>query len=388
MRRGLVIFGKEIKDTIRDRRTFIMIVIMPLFLYPLLFSILGLVTQFEKKKAGETIYTVGVVEGGYNTGFLEFLKSQKRIRIEVIKDKSELGKRNDLKCVIEVNNHSDTPDVFIYYDTANGESRMAMKRVKELLLRYKNMLVISQLKEMGINEGILNPFRIKDISITSARRMGGFLLSQIIPYLLIVVAFSSAIYTASDIVAGEKERRTLETLFVTNAGSAEIIIGKILTIFTISFSASVSALIGLGITFYTGFSFTEGFPNAYNISIPLFNTFFMLLVLLPLLWIFSSLLFNVACVSRTVRESNTTSTYILFGVIFLALFSIIRVTSPDKKLFFIPVLNTALLQQQILVGELNRFSLISVLTIDFLLCIALFLTAMYLFKNREFLLRS
>jgi len=388
MRRGLVIFGKEIKDTIRDRRTFIMIVIMPLFLYPLLFSILGLVTQFEKKKAGETIYTVGVVEGGFNTGFLEFLKSQKRIRIEVIKDKSELGKRNDLKCVIEVNNHSDTPDVFIYYDTANEESRMAMKRVKELLLRYKNMLVISQLKEMGINEGILNPFRIKDISITSARRMGGFLLGQIIPYLLIVVAFSSAIYTASDIVAGEKERRTLETLFVTNAGSAEIIIGKILTIFTISFSASVSALIGLSITFYTGFSFTEGFQNAYNISIPLFNTFFMLLVLLPLLWIFSSLLFNVACVSRTVRESNTTSTYILFGVIFLALFSIIRVTSPDKKLFFIPVLNTALLQQQILIGELNRFSLISVLTIDFLLCIALFLTAMYLFKNREFLLRS
>ncbi len=388
MRRGLVIFGKEIKDTIRDRRTFIMIVIMPLFLYPLLFSILGLVTQFEKKKAGETIYTVGVVEGGFNTGFLEFLKSQKRIRIEVIKDKSELGKRNDLKCVIEVNNHSDTPDVFIYYDTANEESRMAMKRVKELLLRYKNMLVISQLKEMGINEGILNPFRIKDISITSARRMGGFLLGQIIPYLLIVVAFSSAIYTASDIVAGEKERRTLETLFVTNAGSAEIIIGKILTIFTISFSASVSALIGLSITFYTGFSFTEGFQNAVNISIPLFNTFFMLLVLLPLLWIFSSLLFNVACVSRTVRESNTTSTYILFGVIFLALFSIIRVTSPDKKLFFIPVLNTALLQQQILIGELNRFSLISVLTIDFLLCIALFLTAMYLFKNREFLLRS
>ena len=388
MRRGLVIFGKEIKDTIRDRRTFIMIVIMPLFLYPLLFSILGLVTQFEKKKAGETIYTVGVVEGGFNTGFLEFLKSQKRIRIEVIKDKSELGKRNDLKCVIEVNNHSDTPDVFIYYDTANEESRMAMKRVKELLLRYKNMLVISQLKEMGINEGILNPFRIKDISITSARRMGGFLLGQIIPYLLIVVAFSSAIYTASDIVAGEKERRTLETLFVTNAGSAEIIIGKILTIFTISFAASVSALIGLSITFYTGFSFTEGFQNAYNISIPLFNTFFMLLVLLPLLWIFSSLLFNVACVSRTVRESNTTSTYILFGVIFLALFSIIRVTSPDKKLFFIPVLNTALLQQQILIGELNRFSLISVLTIDFLLCIALFLTAMYLFKNREFLLRS
>jgi len=139
---------------------------------------------------------------------------------------------------------------------------------------------------------------------------------------------------------------------------------------------------------YTGCAFPGGLQNVYNISIPWFNLFFMLLVLLPLLWLLSSLLFNIPCVSKTVRESNTISSYILLGVIFLALFSILRVMSPDKKLFFIPVLNTALVQQQILIGEFNGIHLTITLITDIFLCIVLLLTALYIFKNREFLLRS
>ncbi|PIP13853.1 MAG: hypothetical protein COX49_00995, partial [bacterium (Candidatus Stahlbacteria) CG23_combo_of_CG06-09_8_20_14_all_40_9] len=190
-----------------------------------------------------------------------------------------------------------------------------------------------------------------------------------------------------DITAGEKERKTIETLLVTNVKREEIVMGKMLSIFSISILTTASGLVGLVATLYSGFSFlTVG--ETFSVSIPWFSCILMLIVMLPLLWFFSSLLMTIGSASRTMKEAGTYGSYLSFFVIILAVFSVLRLTSPGWSLFFIPVLNTAVLQQQILIGEFSRLNSIITIVSSIIYALIVFSIAKTCFEKEEILFRS
>lgn len=388
MKRISYIVRKELLESIRDTRTFLMVVIMPLFLYPVLFIGMGYYMNIEKKKEKEIIYTVGIVNPDSSPEFMACIKKNKRIKTIEGKNPEEMFKNRGVESVIEIKSKRKIAEYLIYYDGADRESKSALNRIKGILSDYKKETVEKRLAREGLSEKILEPFTVEEHNLATAERMGGFLLGTLIPYLLIIVSFSGAMHTSSDIVTGEKERRTLETLLVTNVKRGEVVTGKICTIFIISFITGVSALIGLILTFYTGFSVTSGTNAMGAFSIPWSSVLLMLVVLLPLLWLFSSLLLTIGSIAKNMKEADTNSTYLLFFVIMLAVFSIMRLTSPGWKLFFIPVLNTAILQQQILIGKFNIFSFSSTIGSSLLYAFIVFLLAKSIFEKEEILYRS
>lgn len=385
MNKIILIFKKEILDAVRDSRTFFVCVITPFLLYPILFMVMGYFMQSEKIKEARLIYKIGSINQSSMPALLSHIDATKKFDIIEGAEPLTMFRIDKVKAVLEV---KDKNKVVVYYDGADKESQNALKRINKLISEYQNLIIKKRILKAGLTEEILKPIAVEKENIAPSKRMGGYFLGALIPYMLIIVAFQGAMRAAIDLTAGEKERKTIETLLVTDVKRSEIVIGKCLTVFVLALLATISGLLGLVITIQSGFSIFAQIERGFALTIPWLSCLLMLIVMLPILWLFSSALIAIGSASRSIKQATTYGSYCLIIVIVLAIFSIVRITSPEKTVFFIPVLNTAILQQQILIGEVNGLNFL--ITIASSICYAAiaYLFAKNNFEKEEILLRS
>ncbi|OQX54767.1 MAG: hypothetical protein B5M53_05510 [Candidatus Cloacimonas sp. 4484_209] len=385
MDKVILIFRKEILDAVRDSRTFYICVITPFLLYPVLFLLMGYFIESEKAKEAKLIYKIEIINHSTLPGLLDRIKATKKF--EIIKTMNPVGvlKKRKLKVVLEV---EDKNKITIFYDGANKESQNALRRLDKIISEYQDSIIKKRILEAALPADIIKPITVNKENIAPAERMGGFFLGILIPYILIIVAFSGALHVASDITAGEKERKTIETILVTDVKRSEIVLGKCCAVFILTLLATISGLLGLLITIQSGFLFFAQIDQKLPLSVPWLSCFLILIVILPLLWLFSSLLVAIGSASKSVKQATNYGSYCLIGVIILAMFSVMRITSPNNSTFLIPVLNTAILQQQILIGEVNEFNLFVAIVSNIFYATVAYLVARNNFEKEEILLRS
>ncbi|MCK4234641.1 ABC transporter permease [candidate division WOR-3 bacterium] len=385
MKKAILIFKKEILDAVRDSRTFYVCIITPFLLYPILFMVMGYFIQSERTKEERLIYKIGIINQSLMEGFLTHVEAAKNLDVVEGEEHLAMFKNNKVKAVLEVKNAN---GVVVFYDGADKESQNALKRINKLLSEYQDAIIKKRILKQGLSEEILMPIAVEKENIAPAKRMGGFILGALIPYLLIIIAFQGAMRVGIDITAGEKERKTIETLLVTDVKRSEIVIGKCLAGFVLAFLSTISGLLGLVITLQSGFSVFTQIGRGLTLAIPWLSCLFMLFVMLPLLWFFSSVLVAIGSASRSIKQATTYSSYCLIFVVVLTVFSVLRITVPGRIVFLIPVLNTAILQQQILIGEIYAMNLLITIVSSILYAMIAYLFAKHNFEKEEILLRS
>jgi ABC-type Na+ efflux pump permease subunit len=125
------------------------------------------------------------------------------------------------------------PAEVIYYG-ANDDSSTAAGHIRRILRAYTE------------------PFRDEPIEIVDGNiRKGSNEIRQIarfLPYLIILMVLGAAFTPAIDLMAGEKERGTIETLLISPAGREEIMLGKFLTVTITAIVAVALNLASLGVT--------------------------------------------------------------------------------------------------------------------------------------------
>ncbi|MGB9721906.1 MAG: ABC transporter permease [bacterium] len=384
MNKVFLIFRKEILEAVRDSRTFFVCVITPFFLYPILFMVMGYIIQTEKIKEEKLIYKIGIINQSFIPDLLPYIESGQKIKIITGEKPVSMLTEKKVDVVLEVKEGN---KIVLLYNGVNKESQNALKRIEKTLSAYKDSIVKTSIIKYGLSEDILNPIIVEKENIAPAKRMGGFILGALIPYLLIIISFEGAMRTAFDITAGEKERKTIETLLVTNVKRGEIVFGKCLASFALALIAAAAGLLGLLITLQSGFSVFATIEK-FSAAIPWLSCLIILLTMLPLLWFFSSVLVAIGSASRSIKQATTYGSYCLIAVIMLAVLSLLRITSPETTTFFIPVLNTAILQQQVLIGEVTALNFLITIGSSIFYAIIAFLFAMNNFEREEVLLRS
>jgi len=351
MKKVILIFKKEILDTIRDNRTVFTCIITPFLLYPLIFTVMGYFMQSEITKEARTVYGIGVINRPLMSELYFYLDDTQKFNIIEGKEPISMFKKNKVKAVLETKS---TNEISIYYDGADKQSHRVVKRIDSLISEYQDSVLKMLILKEGLPATILKPITVEKKNIAPAKKLGGFLIGVIIPYILFIVAFSSAMHTAIDITAGEKERKTVETLLVADVKRSEIVLGKCCTCFTVALFATIFGLLGFVITTLWGFSIFKQIEKEVVFTIPWLSCIFILIVMFPLLWFFSSVLIAIGSFAKSVKQATAYSSYSLIVVLLLAVFSVLRISSPENSIFIIPVLNTAILQQEILVGEINK----------------------------------
>jgi len=390
-----LIYCKEILGAIRDRRTLISMIIIPLVFYPLLFLGIGYFTLIGQEKS-EALPSIVAVSGGENAPqLMEILKQDEKINLVQFNENTKEEFRTgavylliEIPVSFTINKVQESPQAIILkYDSTIQHSQLARKRVTALVDNYRQQIIRGRLELIGLNTNYIQPIQEQWLDVAAEERKIGSILGMILPYIIVILIFIGAMHSAVDITAGEKERGTLATLLVSQLSRMEIVIGKYFTVMTISATSMLLGLIGLSIAFLApAYTFGELSLLKVNFTWPLFLLFF--LVLTPLVGLASAILILIGIFARNNKEASTYVTPIYMGAIFLGMVSLSQGMELAKPMFFIPILNNSFTSKELLMGTVNWGHILSTMVSNISIALIALLAAAYLFTRESVLFRS
>jgi len=375
-----VIWVRELRDQLRDRRTLFMIAVLPVLLYPL--GGFGLVQLAVGGLKTPTVGVVGVehlphaVEGGSEDfppllaegpdgwrvvpAYLDKSDGQDPLKIHplpaIADPRGPLDERSvDLIVTVPPDflprmRGGESPALTLLGRDGDEQSRIAGGRFKVALARWKQAVQKVRLASRGLPPDFDEPFRVAE---PEANKPSGKqantemfkLLLRMVPFILVLWSLAGALYPAVDLCAGEKERGTMETLLISPASREEIVCGKFLTIWVFSGATALLNLVSMGLT---AWGLSSRLPNdAFRPDV----LFWCVLLLLPLSAFFSAVCLAVGAYARSSKEGQ----YYLMPLFLLTLPLIFLTLAPGVVLnplySMIPVTGVALLLQRLILPD-------------------------------------
>ncbi len=393
-----IVWRKEMLDTIRDRRTLIMMIVVPLVLMPLLVLGPNLLIISEEEKKQQQVQEIVVVNAQDAPELIALIRESGLLRIVEIEDPESALTAGELDAVLvlppgfsqQVDSEGKPPEVASLFDSTRSDSRAAREKLSQLLGAYQERLVTERLRKRGLPPEILTPFVAQEQNVASQERVSGFFLSLLLPLFLVLWAAVGGSQTAIDVSAGEKERGTLESLLVTPPQRSSLVVGKFLTITTVTLGATTLSLTGFALSLTLG---RQVFPES-----PLFSTFGFALrpetlallfgVMALLSAMMSAVTFALYTWTRNFKEAQTYASYISFVVMLPVFFA--SFTDPPTSLtsLLIPVYNVTVVLKELILSDV-RWDHILVTLLSSLVYLVLSLgLAVRVFHNERALFRQ
>lgn len=397
MNRTFVVFWKELREVLRDRRVLFSVAVSPLLLTPLLLWGIGMMVQQREESARKVVIPIAVIapQGGAEFvtalekgGFVvqrvtERKRAEVMLRNRQVKAVALLDKRFDER----LHNES-TAKVVVLYDPLNDSSRDAVQRLKALTDRLSAEWVQRRLARRFIGTEFTQPVAIMTQAIQTENPVGNLILSIVLPYVIVLSAFFGAVSPAFDLVAGEKERGTIETLLATPASRRQIVWGKFLTVVAVCMVAAIFAMLGMLLAFATpaGSRIFMEQTGKFSLSLPAFGV--LLITLVPLTVFYSAVLTIISTFARNQKEAQTYLIPLSTLIVLPAVASMFTRTESGLWLAAVPVLNSAMIIKQVLTGIVEpSFVVVSLLVSCAVAAIAL-QVATRLFERETVLLSS
>jgi len=357
LRCTFTIFRKEIRDVLRDRRTLMVMIVLPIVLYPVLMIVLSQVALIQARKLEEKPADI-VVQGAANSPSLaEKLETIPAVKIVQSPDPTSSLKNGDIQMIVAIPTGFEDSlrtgkpaGLTLYYDKADDYSNAVFRKVAALVDTVEKDVVRKRLEERNIDPAIIHPIAIEEINVAPPAKMGAYIFGGALALILTMIAFMGAFYPAIDLTAGEKERGTLETLLVSPASRMDIVLGKFLTVITISALTGFMNLVSMGATVWFGIhQFAQGMTLDFSIS-P-WTLVLIFLLLLPLAVLFSSVSMAIASFTRSFKEGQNLLTPVQMLAMTLGFVVVIPGIEMTPAIAIIPVSNVVLLIKEILLGE-------------------------------------
>jgi ABC-type Na+ efflux pump permease subunit/membrane protease YdiL (CAAX protease family) len=288
-RRIWVVYRKELIDTLRDKRTLIAMILVPIVLYPALMVVLVEALRMETGRRQAEHYSIGVPSERHrlwlekvllredaerqaqqeqyrlaaeaagqentedDTGLQAHLRAG-QVTIVVTSPGQSLwelvsGQKCHLGVLVEPPPDPDRPaDMtnrvvqLIYCDT-DPRSEFVYGQLSRVLNNESERIIRSRLSHVPQGDRLLTPLMSSSISTAGPDQQFAKILAMVIPFLLVTMTVTGAMYPAIDLTAGERERGTLETLAASPVPVGQIVAGKFGVIVTI---AMISTMLNLG----------------------------------------------------------------------------------------------------------------------------------------------
>jgi sodium transport system permease protein len=383
------IFRKEMLDLVRDRRTLISMVVVPVLLVPLLLNVSTRLMSRMQENAEQEARSMAVAVKATTPALRQALE---KAQIQIVE-------RDDLKDAVlkksvaaGVEEIPGTPvEVQIYVDNSNPTSTAAAARVRGALDDLKDEKVRESLQNSGIPASVLTPFVIKRTNIAGARKMAGMAWGSILGYLLLLMMFTGGMYPIIDMTAGEKERKTMEALLASPASRMEIVLGKNFAAMT---AILITAILTLGSLVYSlkSNNLKSKTPEVQEMmaTIPLdAHTLTLIAVtLVPLAMFAASLMFAIALFARSYKEGQSYLMPLLMVVIFPALMGGLSGMQMTPALCLIPIFNVSQMLRGILLGDFTTMNFAITTGANLLYAGIAFVVASRQFENENVLFRS
>jgi sodium transport system permease protein len=337
MRALSTVLKKELRELVRDRRTILLALIMPL-LFPVL--IIGMATLAESrfKTEMEKDLSIAIVGADRAPNLVAFLAGQGIARKTLQGDLDAAIRNQDenvyLKIEADYAGHwrEGTPAlVEIVHDSTRQDANVAVKRVENALQRYREQVAALRLLARGIDPSVAAPLSVAhtDLATPAARKSIALMM---LPYLLLLTAFIGGAHLVIDTTAGERERQSLEPLLATPASRGAIVSGKMMAAALLSLVVLALTLLALKL----GAQFAPGVGRMMDIGFMAIAR--MLVILIPIVFIGTTLLTFIAAGAKSVKEAQS---YMSVLMLLPIIPTVVLLVSPVKNqlwMFAVPFL--------------------------------------------------
>ena len=364
---------KELRETLRDRRTIITLLFMPLLVYPLLSMALHRFLLGSGKPA-ETPYKIGVATKAEADLLDRWINSPLAMPPEEVLEASgeaiaqfdilltepsdpvralEAG-AVDVAAAVDNSDPGVPPDVTftIFRGDAAGRSarRILVERFQWFKLSRAQILASDR---RGRTRGLDDPYR-PPMTVAAAEigeEEPTSMLGTVIPLVLVLMTITGAVYPAIDLTAGERERGTMEALMASPVPRSAVLTAKYLAVVTVAMLTAVANLVAMFTTLWAGRLLPlltgddAGFPWLAVLQI------LGLLVLFS--GFFSAVLLSLTSFAKSFKEAQAYLIPIMLLSLAPAMLSLMPGIELKGPLAIAPLLNIVLLTRDVLSGQID-----------------------------------
>lgn len=368
------LYKKEILDVIRDKKTILTMVVLPILLYPLLFLvIMQVMTMVMEEQEASTYYIAyDNVSEEHKQALNDWIAGEEDELEYILEEKKSDHPQEDLKnenidAYITVEETESQIEYVIHYMFANTNSNTAAGMLEEEIESYSIRVAEENVMKQGLDVNkVLYPVVATMDDQSSNESSIGSLFGGFIPFLLVTSIVMGCIYPAIDATAGEKERGTLETLLTLPVGNMELIASKFLSVATIAvFSVFMNVLSMGGVVMYLYSTMTALSDGATDLDLGSFIPAILITVLCVIAFsLFISAITMIVCsFAKSFKEANNYVTPISLVVMLVSYVGLIPTIELNETMALMPVANICLLVKDLLVFKYD-FTLIALVLLS------------------------
>src|SRR3984893_15276707 len=395
-----IVYRKELTEALRDRRTLISTLLVPLLLFPLLSVGFGALAVTLVKKAEEETPKVMLLGGADSPAVLKALRTSKKIEVvPATPDWKEKIINKEIRAAIAIPGgfeaslaEQNPQTIKIYKYKGELKSSISADTVESTLKSYRDKVIESRLDANHVPSSILTPFHIKQDNVAPLEKVGGAAFGGIIGYMVILLCLTGGMYPAMDLTAGEKERGTMETILSSPISRLDLVLGKFLLVLSTTLVTAALSVISMGASFWAmgqlhAFDGAGSEAASLQLRISPTTALSIFVMVLPVAVLFSAVLLAVSLFAKSYKEAQSYITPMMVFVIVPAVAAMLPIDL-TAKLALVPVLNASLLCKELVTGTYHwNYIAIIFLSTSVYAAAALFF-AVKLFQREDVLFRS
>jgi sodium transport system permease protein len=357
------VYRKELMDSLRDRRTIISMVVVPILVFPLLTVGMGVLGVRMARNAAKEVPQVMVLGGDDSPKVMAALQSFHGVQIvSSAPDAAAQISDKTIREAIQIPpgfdaaiDRGEKSDVTIEYYRSDLKSELALESTQKFFDDYRRKVAKEQLAARNLPAGLLDVFEVKEKNVAPEEKVGGSMLGGFVPYFIIILCMTGAMYPAMDLTAGEKERGTMETILCSPVSRTDLVLGKFFMVLSASLATALLAVISMMISFFWakhGMSSMVGAgeTSPFSASIDPKGILAVIVMVLPLSVLFSAGMLAIALFAKSFREAQSYLSPLTFIVIMPAVASFLPGVELNFKTAMIPILSTSLVSKEIVAG--------------------------------------
>ena len=395
-----LVFKKEIKELLRDRKTLFFMIALPLLIFPLIFGIVGFVSKQAIDKAESQVLDYGIVGGQYAPDIVKELQQPDKfnqVEIAVDADYAALIRSDTIDFVLEI------PANYSSNVLENGQANLKLhfndaglnlvyKRVNAIVKSQSELFQQSAFATLGLVEAkqsaLIKPILLEKVNTADDRENWGEKIGGMLPYLLFIICLTGAMAPATDIGAGEKERGTLETLLISPIDRNKIVMGKFLTI---GFAGTMTALITVLSMLIWGLVMSQGmaikFVADFMAQIAITDFLLIFLMLVPVVAIFAAVLLSISIYAKSFKEAQSYMGPMTILVIVPIMLAILPGVELKGGWAWVPITNVSLAMKELVKGTMDYYQLFAIFGSTAVIAGALFAFCVFWFNQEKVLFR-
>jgi sodium transport system permease protein len=365
MKTILTVFWKEVRENLRDKRTVMNTLLTGPLMAPVIFVLLiNAIVARELDKAEKPL-PVPVIGAEHAPNLIEALK-QSGVEIkDPPSDPERAVREQDVDLVLRIPasypeswRKGETSQVELIFDLSQRDTTGSVARLRGILEAYGQRTATMRVVARGLSPSMMRPLAVAQRDQSTAQARGGMMFAML-PYFFILGAFIGGMALAIDTTAGERERQSLEPLFVNPVSRSKLLLGKLGATSAFAFTTLFLSIIAFSVAGM--FMPTEKLGMTLQIGAQF--AVLTLLVCLPLVFLIASLQTLAAAFAKSFREAQTYLSLLMFVPAVPTMLMSMFPFKTQTWMYAVPLVG-----QQVTITRLMRGEPVS--SIDIALCVA------------------